>query len=166
MKTKLTKEQALAKIEELKRHVESLEKKKTVWDLEQGDGFWYVDDDGCVSLGEWEEGDPIDSFSLSIGDIFLTEKDAEAELEYRQAYQRVKEYIHDEGFEFGPDWDEARRKRWDIYYDHWVKEFFEDVDTDYQVQDRKGFYFKSKEDAENVIEHCEDDLKTLWGVEK
>ncbi|WP_270324938.1 hypothetical protein [[Eubacterium] hominis] len=70
------------KEDELKKILEK-PKPKTVWDLKKGDVYWYINTNGDVIESDWIEGIS-DTEAREMGNIFLTEQDAEFERERRK----------------------------------------------------------------------------------
>lgn len=60
-----------------------IEKPKTVWDLKKGDTYYTVDIDGSVIKERWRDEDYEKSYRNS-GNVFLTEEEAEFEVERRK----------------------------------------------------------------------------------
>lgn len=62
------------------------ENKKTIWDLEDGDSYFFVTDEGDVNEEEWSHISAIDHYRRQIGNAFLTEEEADF-------YERRQEVI-------------------------------------------------------------------------
>ncbi len=66
-------------------------KPKTVWDLKDGDGYWYINTINNISYDTWTK----DAWDLTIresGNIFLTKEEAEFELERRKCEAIMLKY--------------------------------------------------------------------------
>lgn len=61
---------------------------KTVWDLEEGDKCYHVYEDGYIALKTWH-GNIYEYNIRNLGNVFLTEEDAEFELERRMIYNEL-----------------------------------------------------------------------------
>lgn len=61
---------------------------KTVWDLEEGDKYYYVYGDGCPDLSIWHEYN-YERNARNLGNVFLTKEDAEFELNRRMIYNEL-----------------------------------------------------------------------------
>ncbi len=66
-------------------------KPKTVWDLKDGDRYCYITADGELRFVSWQN-DESDKNKLYIGNIFLTEEDAEFEVEHLKVAAELKKY--------------------------------------------------------------------------
>ena len=64
---------------------------KTVWDLEEGDAFWWVDSCGGVNKDTWENCKP-DYDRRNQGNAFMTKEEAEFEAKRREVVTRVRKY--------------------------------------------------------------------------
>ena len=64
---------------------------KTVWDLEEGDAFWWVDSCGGVNKDTWENCKP-DYDRRNQGNAFLTKKEAKFESKRREVVTKVRKY--------------------------------------------------------------------------
>lgn len=134
---------------------------KLYWKPEEDEEYWCINGMGNVDRDDWDGGD-YDSGALATGSIFRTKEEALVELEKRKALVRVKKYIVDNGLEFEPDWDDYGDKSiigFNVFSWHFTVE--EIRFTKYS----DFYYFRSKEDARQVIKACEDDLKIVWGIE-
>lgn len=58
-------------------------KPKTIWDLEKGDIYYFINDRGTITYTTWSN-DSVDILRRNIGNIFLTSKEAEFEAERRK----------------------------------------------------------------------------------
>lgn len=66
-------------------------KPKTVWDLKDGDGYWYINTINNISYDTWTK----DAWDLTVresGNIFLTKEEAEFELERRKCEAIMLKY--------------------------------------------------------------------------
>ena len=66
-------------------------KPKTVWDLEDGDGYWYINTINNISYDTWTK----DAWDLTVresGNLFLTKEEAEFELERRKCEAIMLKY--------------------------------------------------------------------------
>ena len=70
---------------------EKEKKPKTVWDLEDGDIFWFASLFGEVKSEEWREW-TIDRETRSQGNVFLTKEEAEFESKRREITTILKKY--------------------------------------------------------------------------
>lgn len=127
----------------------------------KGDQYWCLDSNGEADLADWID-DEIDVSRQSIGNIYRTESEALAQVEKLKAKARIDKYIRDNGLEFVPDWgNDQMSKHW-IFYDTDESKFYPDGNW-YEVQ-ADTTYFASESHAQQVIDNCTDDLKTLFGI--
>lgn len=66
-------------------------KPKSVWDLEEGDTYYYIDVYGDISDGRIGNDSSEDEI-FAIGNVFLTEEDAEFEVERLKVITELKKY--------------------------------------------------------------------------
>ena len=137
------------------------EKTKSVWDLIVGDTFYLSLPAGAEEF-EWT-GEENKLRWRDSGLIFLTKDEAEQFYEKAKAISRVKKYIHDNGMEFEPDWEDLETTKYWISYDN-----LEDV-FDYSYSYRRHHnpqlpILKSTEDCKKVIENCEPELRIIFGI--
>lgn len=66
-------------------------KPKTVWDLKDGDGYWYIDTVNNINYVTWK-GDAWDLTTRESGNAFLTKEEARFELERRRCEAIMLKY--------------------------------------------------------------------------
>lgn len=59
---------------------------------EGGEKYWYINDIGRCEDDLWSDHGNVDGMRLEIGNVFLTEAECLAEIEYRKALQRVRQW--------------------------------------------------------------------------
>lgn len=64
---------------------------KTVWDLKEGDAFWWISASGFIYKNEWKI-NPSNIGFRNQGNIFLTEEEAKFEARRREVYVKVKKW--------------------------------------------------------------------------
>lgn len=120
-----------------KRVEELVQEEESVMIL--GEAYYYFNSDGTVYKDEWED-HWVDKGRLKVGNVFLLEEEALAEVEKRKVEKEIKNFRRP--FIFG-------RKNWYLFMDE-NKQIFPIFDLDevtYGV-----VYFESKEKAEEAIE--------------
>lgn len=148
-------------------------KPKTIWDLEEWDDFYFIINNiifenivtDCESFKDY----------LKEWNVFLTKKEAEAELEKRKAIQRIRKYCYDNNIKLFSDEELKEIINKNIIENHSKVIYF--YYMYYHAMDKKFnisfasfvkyihyFYFKKKEDVEQVIQNCENDLKIIFNV--
>lgn len=120
-----------------------------------GDYYWFICSDNSLGYIDWENS-YIDKGRLALGNVFLTEEEAEFELERLKVIAELKKYAEPKDRGWGSD----AVKHWFIYYGR-VKQKIE-YDCNFLVS-RNNIYFESKEIAEQAVEAVgEDRLKKYY----
>jgi len=167
----MNKQEALKKIEELKKFIEKEDKVDVYdpnWRAEVGEANYAVTISGRIKLNT-ETGCDICDYNYDTGNHFKTEELAKRiglkEYEKTKAIMRVKRYIYENFGEFVPDWENSDQKKWHIEYNHGMNGFVSDDDNVYQVMSDIG-HFKYFSDTDQVVKACEDDLRIIFDVTK
>ena len=165
----MNKEEALKKIEELKKFIEK-EDKVCVYDLnwraQPDESYWFVSPlCGVVRHEEWD-GDITDMHRYNTGNCFKTKNLAEKiglkEHKKQEAIMRVKRYIYTEFGEFVPDWEDDNQHKETV--------MFNAISCKFLVSTWGGYTpacliaCVKKGNMNKVIEACEDDLKIIFDV--
>lgn len=130
--------------------LEKENKSKSVWDIEKGDVYYFIGVDGEINSFDFTH-HCFDIEARENGNIFLTQEEAEFELERRKIDAVMRKYSRP--FEEG-------KNNYFIYYDHCVKVILTSCWRNY---DFGVYYFKTKEIAQKVIDEIgEDRLKKYW----
>lgn len=115
-------------------------KPKTVWDLEDGDTFYWIGVE--VSERTWENSYEIFLEFRECGNVFLTYEEASKELDRRKVEALLKKYAG--GYEFNPSKEnfyiffEYRGRGIGITFERYTK--------------KPQVYFSSREDAERAVQ--------------
>lgn len=131
------------------------EKHKTVWDLKEGDEFYYIAFDGDILSGKW-----VDAIEYrESGNVFLTLQEAESELERRKIEAEMLRLGGRRNFKKG-------ESNWYIRYNFYT----DSVDVDYNMYDSYGrgiIYFDSEEKAKEIIKTISEDKirKYIFGAD-
>ena len=127
---------------------------KTVWDLENGDAFWWVDSRGIINKDTWENYQP-DYDRRSQGNAFITKEEAEFEAKRREVVAKVRKYTRPyilNELNCFPCYDHR--------YDQRVEEICVDFDLGYQ---ESCLYFDSESDIKKAIKEVgEEDFKKYY----
>lgn len=120
-------------------------KPKTVWDLEYGDVYYFLNAYGDVKKTAWVNTDA-NNEKLSIGNAFLTEEDAEFDRERLKVIAELKKYARE--FSDG-EWKDNKTQKYYLYY-NWPNN---EVNTDYNYFSTYGnqLLFESGEKAQEAI---------------
>ena len=119
--------------------------KKSVYDLEIGDEFWELYIDGTIISSAWHD-DEYHRNVRDMGNIFLTEEEAEKEKAYRKCKELLKKYAN------GYEW-QTKKDNYFIYADCGGLETWEvKVLSDWDTVKYHDIYFSSSEEALKAIE--------------
>jgi len=135
-----------------------LEKKKTIYDLVEGDEYWSIYGDEVYKNNHIEQ-NPVFHF-----DLFLTEQEVEKELSKRKALATIKKYIHTEGMTFEPDWNDEKQSKYHLgSYSH-TYDFFSYGGSYFDQSIPLIGHFKTVEDVAKMIKDCDKELRILFNV--
>lgn len=135
-------------------------KPKTVWNLKEGDKYWYVDIFGYVLCDVWSSANNADVLRRDQGNVFLTKTEALFEQKRREVCTIVKKYA----YEFSKDeWEDINSDKIYPYYMFSTKEIRYGLNT---YQKNNDLYFKSQEDIRKAIDKVgeSDFIKYYLGV--
>lgn len=134
------------------------EKPRTVWDLEEGDEWYFINysTDSCY-ISSTNNLSCIKAFR-EIGNVFLTREAAEKELARRKA----KTILERDAKGFKPDWTANNQNKHIVFYCHKHCHLCTDFWSTYNAGD---MYFATREDAEASIKAHEKEWKIYLGVE-
>lgn len=114
-------------------------KPKTVWDLKIGvDNYYYVDESGDVGISTWYDWD-CDRERFNIGSAFLTEEEAEKDVERRKVETLLLRFG-------GRRWYRTNGYNYCIWVNSWDSLV---VSSTGRVQDT--IYFDTEEQAQNAV---------------
>lgn len=134
-------------------------KPKTIWDLKDGDKYFYIDSVGGFPNMTWNN-DEYDVLIRNQGNVFLTKEEAEFEKKRREVYTTVKRYAHEFSKE---EWNDTKINKYYACYNYKDHSIIKGFNS--HVSNSK-LYFKSEEDIEKAIEAVgmEDFKKYYLGV--
>lgn len=137
------------------------EQPKTVWDLKEGDEYYAISFDGCITH-EYINHSSIDYHErvIGIGKCFLTKEEAEKELARRKA----KVILERDTKGFQPDWDNNNEPKYEVYYNY-NNECLYTCCYEYCCA-HQDLWFATAEDAEASIKAHEKEWKIYLGVEE
>lgn len=142
------------KVEQFKSElIKSIEEKenqpKKIWNIEKGDKYYTIVN-GHIQLYRFDNFSS-DIAARNIGNMFLTQEEAEFELKRRKIEAIMKKYSSP--FEY-------EKNNWVIYYSH----IYKTIGVAYWGNNDYGvYYFKTKEIAQQVIDEVgEERLKKYW----
>ena len=131
-------------------------KPKTVWDLKDKDDYWYINDYNNNVKATWDNV-RIDNYRRNMGNCFLTEKEAEFEVERRKVEAILLKYGRKE-FKYG-------ERNYYFFYGHedeLIRKTIVDV-----CQSQGIIFFDTEELCQEAIEEAgEDNIKKyIFGVD-
>lgn len=134
---------------------------KTIYDLKYGNEYFFLTESGIVQGGIWRD-DMISLSMLSIGNMFLTEEDAEFAIERLEVIAELKKYAKEFSDE---EWYDSNIEKYYPYYkynDYSINKWFN------RHTRHSGLYFQSEADIEKAIEAVgmEDFKKYYLGVKE
>lgn len=132
-------------------------KPRTVWDLKEGDRYYYFDDYDGVSFSTWNDID-VDITRRYFGNCFLTKEEAEFEVERRKVEAILLKYGR-RGFKYSED----------NYYIFYERDESSIVICCYEsFQDQGVIYFDTEELCQKAIEEAGKDniKKYIFGIEQ
>lgn len=114
--------------------------KQTIWDLQEGDTYWWID--GQVRFSFWN-GYNVDDIRQESGNCFLTQEEAEKELKKQKIEALLKKYAD------GYQW-KSRKKNYCLFYDSYNRVVY--VDCHMTIKTSGVIYFSTKEKANRAVE--------------
>lgn len=93
-------------------------KVKTIYTLEFGDTYYLIDEVGRICECEWT-GRPYDTFRLTLGNVYLTQEDAEFALEKLKITAELKRYAS--MCKEPVDWEKGKQRNWFLTYSYYFK---------------------------------------------
>lgn len=148
----------MTKIEELEQKLNECQKalaelkeskKEGKWKPTYGDYYWLRDDWGNFRTHEYCAGDCMD-WRLKNVPLFPTKEECER-------YWHFMDTVKEKSYEFSvSDWNTTKERKYFIRYDY--EDDYWKVDYTYIVRDLGKIYFKTKEDAQYIIDNFKDEL--------
>lgn len=127
-------------------------KPKSVWDLKEEDKYYYINCYGEIDSTFYDRDEDVDI--IKCGNAFLTEEEAEFEVERRKCEAVLLKYGTRDLMSFG----DINDHKYYIYYDHYINDLTIQFLNCLNYQGT--IYFETKELAQKAIEECgEDRLK-------
>lgn len=134
---------------------------RTVWDLEVGDKYFYIDSVGGFPNMTWNN-DEYDVLRRNQGNVFLTKEEAEFEKKRREVYTTVKRYAHEFSKE---EWNDTKINKYYACYNYKDHSIIKGFNS--HVSNSK-LYFQSIKDIDRAIAAVgvEDFKKYYLGVKE
>ena len=131
-------------------------KPKTIWDLKDGDKYFYIDSVGGFPNMTWNN-DEYDVLIRNQGNVFLTKEEAEFEKKRREVYTTVKRYAHEFSKE---EWNDTKINKYYACYNYKDHSIIKGFNS--HVSNSK-LYFQSIKDIDRAIAAVgEDDFKKYY----
>lgn len=131
-------------------------KPKTVWDLEVGDKYFYIDSVGGFPNMTWNN-DEYDVLRRNQGNVFLTLEEVQFEKKRREVYAQVKRYAHEFSDE---EWYDSNIEKYYPYYkynEYSISKWFN------RYTRHSGLYFQTVADIDIAIAAVgEEDFKKYY----
>lgn len=129
---------------------------KTVWDLKDGDKYFYIDSVGGFPNMTWNN-DEYDVLIRNQGNVFLTKEEAEFEKKRREVYTTVKRYAHEFSKE---EWNDTKINKYYACYNYKDHSIIKGFNS--HVSNSK-LYFQSIKDIDIAIAAVgEEDFKKYY----
>lgn len=139
-------------------------KPKSIYDLENGDNYYYIDFYGKVESGDEYESESLCDDLLEIGNIFTTLDSAYDKLDKIKATEKVKKRIYELNDGWKPDWNGDCNSKYFFEYDYYYDKI--EINACYILKSiDNALYLKSYELAEQLINELEKELKIMLEVE-
>lgn len=140
--------------------------KAILWKPEIGQPYHYINSTGGVVFSHWDNSYN-ENYYYDMGNIFKTQQEAQEALDTgwvakRKAEVKILRFIAENDLEFEPDWDNDNVNKYYVYYSHDSRSFGETGSC--RQQHSILPYFKSRENAQKVIDAMTPELKVLFGV--
>lgn len=131
-----------------------------------GETFYYIDNAFCdVRESKYEQHREFSKFCVESGNSFRTMEDGYDELNRRQSLVKIWNN-YDDKYSWDIDWEDRKQEKYEIIYNHSMKEFFLTYEyTDKQTSTELP-YFKSAEDRNQFVEENESDLLIIFNIKK
>ena len=127
---------------------------KTVWDLQDGDEYWFVDSEGAIDIAIWEDC-KVDNKRRKIGNCYLTKEKCEFALEKKEIIAEMKRLG---GTENMMSLGDSFTKKYSIEYSYGANEIC--IASNAEWGKPNNIYFLYEEQAQKAIDTIgEDRLK-------
>lgn len=136
-------------------------KPKTIWDLKDGDKYFYIDSVGGFLNMTWNN-DEYDVLIRNQGNVFLTKEEAEFEKKRRKVYTTIKQYAYEFSEE---EWNDTKINKYYACYNYKDHSIIKGFNS--HVSNSK-LYFQSIKDIDRAIAAVgvEDFKKYYLGVKE
>ena len=128
-------------------------KKEGKWKPKYNDHYWFESTENFIGWVRWEDNE-IDNWRYNNIPIFKTKEECEK-------YWHFMDAVKEKSYKFSKEeWEDGEIGKWRIIYDGEVKSFC--VEANYLICVFNATYFKSREDAQYIIDNFKDELLKYW----
>ena len=131
------------------------ESKKEKWKPKNKEWYWYISPFGSVAQTCWHDSkNECDEYIYSHQPIFKTEEEC-------KRYKRFMDTVKEKSYEFSKEeWDNAHIDKFELNYDGNIGQFRVMCMQNFKAIG--GIYFKTKEDAQYIIDNFKEELMEYW----
>lgn len=137
--------------------IKLLESQDDAWPKE-GDNYWFYYTSGDVGVASWDD-DATDDNRLSIGNVFRTEAESLAHVEYLKAVQIIKK----DAKGFVPDWSDGHSQKFFGYYNGHQNSLVTGFEWRCQYS---TIYFATEQDIKDSFKNNKQAWLTYLGVKE
>lgn len=143
-------QKALAELKESKKEG----KKEGKWKPKDDEKYWFRNSSGENEWMIWDDDYSYDKWRYNNIPIFKTEEECER-------YWHFMDTVKEKSYQFSKEeWEDETTGKYIIQYDH-LREYFY-VDKYSYLYTLGTYYFKTKEDAQYIIDNFKDELIEFW----
>ena len=144
----------MTKVHEIGKEIAELKesKKEGKWKPQVGEMYWYKNDMGDIKSSQYMC--YVDEFRANNLLLFPTKEECER-------YWHFMDTVKEKSYEFSKeDWEDGEIGKWRIIYDGEAKGFC--AERNYLICVFNATYFKSREDAQYIIDNFKEELMEYW----
>ena len=131
------------------------------WVPERGELYWTFDNMGVIEHWMWDN-DEYDNYRLLMKNVFKTEEEAGAQLDFNIEKAKLIKEIKDSS-DVIDWWDDVEQEKYSLYYDHLDKKIFTNIYWGCEIEGTT--YTTNKEFLENLIKNEPERVKKyLFGI--
>lgn len=166
MTKKITIELTEEQLEKVKELIDLEPNATKAWKPKKGETYYYVTgvSDDNVHECRWD-GIKYDTNLWSLGNCYKTEEEAEQADKRQKALIKVLGYIRENFGDWKPDWDRANQDKYHIAYTYHDEKFISSDEYSMQSSALVLPHFQTAEQAQEIINKFEKELRLIWGIE-
>jgi hypothetical protein len=135
-----------------------------IWIPEKNKKYYVVDSTHSPCPISWNES-RFDDMNLAVDDVFKTPREAEQYRQKLEALAKIKHYIAENFEPWEPDWKDKSEGKYHIYFNH-LNDRFDWQWADHLQRVTLLPYFKTNDEAEEIINKFEEELRIIFEVGK